>query len=141
MLDRGVLPINPSDVEKFTKPTRNNEYNPELLDNMEEGFQLLCKHLSNNGKIYIPIDCDVDGYTSASFLYLYLTEVIKPYTGWNFTIDYHVPEGKEHGLEIVMPLLSETKKYDLILLADSSSNDYNYHKILSEMGYDILILD
>jgi hypothetical protein len=34
MLDRGVLPINPSDVEKFTKPTKNNEYNPELLDNM-----------------------------------------------------------------------------------------------------------
>ena len=70
---------------------------------------------------------DVDGYTSAALVYLYLTEVIKPYTRENFTIDYHIPEGKEHGLEIVMPYLSERKKYDLIILPDSSSNDYTYH--------------
>lgn len=108
---------------------------------MEEGFQLLYKHLSAGGRIYLVIDCDVDGYTSSALVYLYLTEIIKSYTGWNFTIDYHIPEGKEHGLEIVMPLLSERKKYDLIILPDSSSNDYDYHQLLSEMGYDILVLD
>lgn len=108
---------------------------------MEEGFQLLCKHLSAGGRIYLVIDCDVDGYTSSALVYLYLTEIIKSYTGWNFTIDYHIPEGKEHGLEVVMPLLSERKKYDLIILPDSSSNDYDYHQLLSEMGYDILVLD
>lgn len=108
---------------------------------MEEGFQLLCKHLSAGGRIYLAIDCDVDGYTSSALVYLYLTEVIKPYTGWEFTIDYHIPEGKEHGLEVVMPFLSEKKKYDLIILADSSSNDYTYHQLLSEMGYDMLVLD
>lgn len=83
----------------------------------------------------------MDGYTSSALVYLYLTEIIKSYTGWNFTIDYHIPEGKEHGLEVVMPLLSERKKYDLIILPDSSSNDYDYHQLLSEMGYDILVLD
>ena len=108
---------------------------------MEEGFQLLCKHLSANGRIYLVVDSDVDGYTSAALVYLYLTEVIKPYTRENFTIDYHIPEGKEHGLEIVMPYLSERKKYDLIILPDSSSNDYTYHDQLSKMGYDILVLD
>lgn len=30
---------------------------------------------------------------------------------------------------------------DLIILPDSSSNDYEYHKILKERGYDILVLD
>ena len=34
LLDRGVLPTNSDDVEKFIRPTRNNEYNSELLDNM-----------------------------------------------------------------------------------------------------------
>ena len=108
---------------------------------MEEGFQLLCKHLSAGGRIYLVIDCDMDGYTSSALVYLYLTEVIKSYTGWDFSIDYHIPEGKEHGLEVVMPFLSEKKKYDLIILPDSSSNDYDYHQLLSEMGYDILVLD
>lgn len=108
---------------------------------MEEGFQLLCKHLSAGGRIYLPVDPDVDGFTSGSLVYLYLTEVIKPYTGWKFTIDYHIPEGKEHGLEVIMPFLNEKKKYDLIILPDSSSNDYTYHQLLSEMGYDMLVLD
>ena len=97
--------------------------------------------MSAGGRIYLVIDCDMDGYTSSALVYLYLTEVIKSYTGWDFSIDYHIPEGKEHGLEVVMPFLSEKKKYDLIILPDSSSNDYDYHQLLSEMGYDILVLD
>lgn len=37
--------------------------------------------------------------------------------------------------------LTERKICDLIVLPDSSSNDYEEHKILKEMGYDILVLD
>lgn len=37
-IDRGVLPTDPQEVSKFTNPTIDNEYNPELLDHMEEGF-------------------------------------------------------------------------------------------------------
>lgn len=140
-MDRGILPTDLSDLNKFIHPTIDNEHNPELLDHMEEGYQLLIKHLSANGRIYLVVDADADGFTSSALVYSYLTEVIKPATGWGFTIDYHIPEGKEHGLEIVMPYLSDRKRYDLIILPDSSSNNYDYHQLLSEMGYDILVLD
>ena len=59
----------------------------------------------------------------------------------NFTIDYHIPDGKEHGLDTLMNILTPQKNYDIIVLPDSSSNDYEYHKILKDMGYDILVLD
>lgn len=36
--DRGVLPVDPQEIDKFTNPTIENEHNPELLDHMEEGF-------------------------------------------------------------------------------------------------------
>lgn len=79
---------------------------------------------------------DIDGFTSSAILYNYLID--------NFgevNIEYHIPDGKEHGLDTIMPLLENEQKYDLIILPDSSSNDYECHEKLSNMGYEILILD
>ena len=118
-----------------------NELDPELLDNMNEGYQMLCKHLNAGNKIYLVIDSDVDGYTSSALLYLYFTDVLSEVFGFDFSISYHIPDGKEHGLQTLMPELTRDKIADLIICADSSSNDYDEHKILSDMGYDILVLD
>lgn len=82
---------------------------------------------------------DVDGFTSAVVFYNYLNDVLKD--KFNFEIEYHIPEGKEHGLEVVAPMLENKKIADLIVCPDSSSNDYEYHKTLHDMGYDILVLD
>lgn len=88
-------------------------------------------------KIYLAVDCDVDGYTSAALFWLYFTSL----RNYDFSIEYHIPEGKEHGLRSLMPILSNKKIADLIVLPDSSSNDFTEHKILKELGYDILVLD
>lgn len=83
---------------------------------------------------------DVDGFTSSAVFYLYLQDILKKYYP-NFTVEYHIPDGKEHGLKTLMSELEERKKYDLIILPDSSSNDYEEHTRLASMGYDILVLD
>lgn len=107
---------------------------------MEEAFQMLMKHVTFGGSICFIIDCDVDGYTSSAVFYNYLKDHLMEKYG--FTLDYHVPTGKEHGLRnSIMNWLTEKKLYDLIILPDSSSNDYEEHKILKEMGYDILVID
>lgn len=56
-------------------------------------------------------------------------------------IEYHIPDGKSHGLESVFEDLKDYKQYDLIILPDSSSNDYEFHEELKNIGYDILVLD
>lgn len=138
MEDRGILPPI-EERDKFFYPTLENEHDPSLLDHMEEGYQLLFKHLRQGSHIYLIVDPDVDGYTSSSLFYLYLTEHLRSYG--DFTIDYHVPDGKSHGLESVFGDLKESKKYDLIVCPDSSSNDYEYHEALAALGYEILVLD
>jgi single-stranded-DNA-specific exonuclease len=80
----------------------------------------------------------MDGFTSSAVLYNYLRQ---NYIDYNFELSYHIPEGKEHGLEVLMPLLQKEKICDLIICPDSSSNDEEFHKILSEMGYEILVID
>jgi single-stranded DNA-specific DHH superfamily exonuclease len=64
---------------------------------MEEAWNMLEKHLMRGSKIYLVVDPDVDGYTSSSLVYLYLTDVLAK-QGYEFEIEYHIPEGKEHGL-------------------------------------------
>lgn len=110
------------------------------LDHMEEGYQLYKKHLENGSKIRIYVDCDVDGFTSAAVFYNYFKDHLQnKYPNVEFS--YHIPEGKEHGLRSVMDEFHDEKICDLIVLPDSSSNDYTEHEVLQNMGYDILVLD
>lgn len=95
----------------------------------------------NGGKILIPVDPDADGFTSAALAYNYIENELNKRLGCNFILDYWIPQGKEHGLEVVIKTLRNKKKYDLIFLIDSSSNDYEYHQELKELGYDILVAD
>lgn len=123
----------------FFHPSWENELSPLGLDNIEEGSLLLEKHILNGSKIFICVDSDVDGFTSAAVFYCFLMNTYG--VKYNISIDYHVPEGKEHGLQTLMNLFEGEKKYDLIVLPDSSSNDYEEHKRLKDLGYDILVLD
>lgn len=84
------------------------------------------KHM-NGSRILLVVDPDVDGFTSSAFVYNYLNNELAARAGCKFTLDYWIPEGKEHGLEVVVKTLKDKKKYDLIILPDSSSNDYDLH--------------
>lgn len=141
LIDRGIIPEHDNEYhQKFFKPTRENMYDPLKLDHMEEGYNLFTKHLAAGNKFYFVVDSDADGITSSAVMINYMENHLrKKYP--NFTIDYHIPDGKEHGLDTLMNILTPQKNYDIIVLPDSSSNDYEYHKILKDMGYDILVLD
>lgn len=109
-----------------------------LLDYIALGCDILKKHLDNQNTIYLVVDPDADGYTSSALFYNYITEVLN-YPSEN--INYHIPEGKEHGLSTIMDWFPDNGDNKIIILPDSSSNDYEEHKILKERGYDIIILD
>lgn len=137
LIDRQLIPVNDEDYQaRYFSPKKDNLEDFALLDNIMAGAECLEKHIKNKNRIYLVVDSDIDGFTSSAILYNYLMENFK-----DINIEYHIPDGKEHGLDTIMPLLEHEQKYDLIILPDSSSNDYECHKKLNEMGYEILILD
>ena len=103
--------------------------------NIEEGAKILIRHISQENKIFIQIDSDADGYTSSSLLINYLNSLFPGYTQNN--IYYRVHEGKQHGL-ILETIPKDVK---LVIAPDSSSNDYEVHAQLREMGIDVLVID
>jgi single-stranded-DNA-specific exonuclease len=125
------------DVEKYHKPTVDVLQDPRDLEHISEAAALLSATLDCGERILIVVDSDNDGFTSATIMYNYIKDVAP-----NAEIDYILHEGKQHGLQDhIQSLIDEGKKYGLIILPDSSSNDYVYHEQLKEINCAVLVLD
>lgn len=127
-----------TNVEEYIHPTDQNLNDPSLLDNINIGAIWLEETLNKeNSSILLVVDCDVDGFTSSAIMYNYI-KAIAP----NQQISYVLHEHKQHGLEDHIDNLVDLEEtYDLIILPDSSSNDYDFHEILGRLGTKCLVLD
>lgn len=123
--------------EDYYNPGREFLQPPTDLENVERGANVLMGALAMEEKILIVVDSDNDGFTSATIMYNYLKD-LDPYCN----IDYILHEGKQHGLQDHIKALTEDgESYGLIILPDSSSNDYVYHEKLKDLGTSVLVLD
>lgn len=127
-----------TDVNEFLEPTAASLNDFQLFDNIPRGIRMLHTVLSTpDSRILIVVDCDVDGFTSGAVMYRYITQLHPEQQ-----LDYVLHEHKQHGLEDHIEWLqTEAPHYDLIILPDSSSNDFIYHEELRLMGTQCLVLD
>ena len=130
--DRGVI-----DIENFMNPTFDNcELDAHKLVNIEAAAYRLLEHLRNNSKILFVVDCDADGYTSSSILWLYIKHIF-PEAQLEFTVHDH----KQHGLDDKVDWICDEAKWDLVLCPDAGSYDVEEHRALGELGMDVICLD
>lgn len=108
-----------------------NDYNK--LDNINEAVKCLLKHVENDGRIFTVADCDVDGVCSFAELYMYLKSTFP-----NLKIKYSIHTGKQHGLSSDIEVPNGTT---LVIMTDSSSEDFEQHRKLKEQGIDVVVLD
>ena len=127
--------INPNEMDRFKYPSAEEVFDPEQIEHMFEGAQMLIRHVSQDDKIFIQVDSDCDGYTSAAILINYLNCLFPHFA--QTKISYRIHDGKQHGL------LTDTIPNDigLVIAPDSSSNDYIEHEELAKRGIDVLVLD
>ena len=127
--------INPNEMDRFKYPSAEEVFEPERIEHMFEGAQMLIRHVSQDDKIFIQVDSDCDGYTSAAILINYLNCLFPHFA--QTKISYRIHDGKQHGL------LTDTIPNDigLVIAPDSSSNDYIEHEELAKRGIDVLVLD
>ena len=123
------------DIQHFLNVNETDVLDPLLIANIEEGAKLLIKHIKAGSKIFMPIDSDCDGFTSAALFINYLNCLFPHYAQSN--IIYKAHQGKEHGIiESAVP-----DNVELVIAIDSSSNDYEVHKNLADRGIDVLVID
>ena len=123
------------DITRFKFPGADELLDPTLLANVLEGAKMLISHIGQNDKIFIQVDADCDGYTSAAILINYLNCLFPHFVQTNIT--YRVHDGKQHGL-LIDTIPDDVK---LVIAPDSSSSDFEVHEELSQKGIDVLVLD
>lgn len=124
-----------SDINHYLHTTKEDVLNPELLDNMARGAKMFIQHLAAGDKIFVQVDSDVDGYTSAAALINYANMIAPGHAQQN--IFYRIHDGKEHGI-ILDTIPTDVK---LVIVPDAGSNDYEQHQVLRERGVDVLVID
>lgn len=123
------------DIDKFLNVDDSVVTNPLDFKNMDIAVKCLLEHLERESNILIIVDSDMDGCTSASLLYNYIKEI---YPNANLFFQNHIK--KTHGIMLddlkdILPLIQ------LLILPDASSEQFKEHKIVKDMGIDIIILD
>lgn len=127
--------LNSEQAIHYLRTDETDLLDPSTIQFMKEGVVSLISHINNNDPIYVQVDSDCDGYTSAAILINYLHDLFPAFVENNLSYGLHT--GKQHGID----LDAVPKGTKLVIAPDSSSNDYIIHQMLSEQDCDVLIID
>jgi single-stranded-DNA-specific exonuclease len=123
------------DINSFLNPTIKNTESELLFDNIEKARDVFIKHIRNKDVIDLLVDCDVDGFTSASNIYQYIKR-LNP----DIEVRCFIHKGKIHGLsEFVDSMCEDDSK--LVIVPDAGSGDSKECEKLIKSGKDVIILD
>lgn len=106
-------------------------YNEFEQHNMEFGIKLFHHHVTNGSRIHIIVDSDCDGNTASTVMYRYLKDL-------GITPTFSIHEGKAHGIN---EKVLNDYNFDLLIVPDAGSSDFEWHEIVASEGKDIIVLD
>lgn len=119
----------------FLKPVESVIEDYKLFDNIGLAADKYLHHVQNGKILSLVIDCDLDGYSSASVIYQY-TRNINP----NIKINLYFHKGKAHGLIDVIDLI-ENDDSDLVIIPDAGTSDSKECSRLYAVGKEVIVLD
>ena len=129
--NRGV----PQDkVSQYIFPSDKMEPDWKKLDNIEEGLELLKKHIDDESDILVTVDMDMDGFSSFAIITQFIKKQLK-----HDNIRYYTPPTKAHGINI--EALEEVGLPDLLIVPDAGSSDFEEHEYLNKKGVEVLVID
>lgn len=123
-------------IKVFLDPTRNDFYNPYLLNDMEKAVNRIIKAIDDKQKIIIYGDYDVDGITSITVLKKFMQDR-------GIELGYYIPDRLNEGYglnkEAVKKIANE--KYELMITVDCGITAIEDVEYANSLGMDVIITD
>ena len=119
----------------FLEPKESDQCDYKTLDNIDAAARRILKAVVRQEKVYVQVDSDCDGYTSAALLLNYLHIFAPSTVERNWTYGLH--KAKLHGIATE----SIPEGTTLVIAPDSSSNESEIHQRLRGLGIDTVVLD
>ena len=132
LTERGI-----TDIDGFLNPSDTFLHDPEDLLNAKEAAEKVLDYVNNKAKILTIVDADVDGFTSSAIIYQYIKKLDK-----DANIDFILHEHKGHGLsDLIDDIINNIEHYDLVIIPDAGTNDYQHIENLKQLNTFVVILD
>lgn len=134
LVQRGYETV--EDAENFLKKGTMFFHDPFLLNDMRAGVDRIFTAIDLGEHITVYGDYDVDGVTSVSALYLYLTEK-------GAKVDAYIPNRATEGYGMNPPALEKLAKNGtkLIITVDTGITAIEEAKYLKELGMEMVVTD
>lgn len=134
LVNRNITDSNKIDV--FLNPSRHDFYDPFLMPDMQKAVDEIINAISNNSKIIIYGDYDVDGITSITVLKQFLEQ-----RGLN--VDYYIPNRLDEGYGLNKNAIEGIKKegYDLIITVDCGISAIEEIEYANSLGMKVIVTD
>ena len=133
--------IDIDEINHYINTTEEDINKPEAFgeQKLRAAAALIIQTVRDNKKIVTVVDCDADGYTSSAILINYLYDLFPKFVQDNLI--YFLHDSKQHGLSDCIDWVMDVPNLGLVILPDSSSNDYEYHKRLKQSNVGVIVLD
>ncbi len=124
------------EMRRFLRFETTDFYDPYLLDDMELAVERIEQALRDREKICIYGDYDVDGVTSVSMLYLYLTSM-----GADVTIKIPRRDCEGYGMSMSAVELLAEQGVTLIITVDTGITANEEIEFAASLGVDVVVTD
>ncbi len=124
------------EAKNFFRPSLTTIHDPFLMNGMQEASIRVINALTNNEKIYVYGDYDVDGTCSAALMYLFLKEL-----GAN--VETYIPNRLTEGYGMSIQSIDYIKeqKTDLIISVDCGITAVEEIDHANSLGIDVIVCD
>ena len=132
-----IRKINISDIDQYINPSlKDHMPDPYNLVDMEKACSRIYDSISNDEKIAIFGDYDVDGSTSTSIIVNYFRSL-------GIEVEYHIPNRFTEGYGPNKDIFSKFKKnrVKVIITVDCGTMSYDEMEFAKNEGLDVIVLD
>ncbi len=133
LLQRGIDGF--ESARKFFRPSLDSLHDPFLMKGMSEAVNRLKIAITNNEKILIYGDYDVDGTTSVALVYSYIRKF--------YHCDIYIPDryAEGYGVSLAGIEWAESNNYTLIIALDCGIKSVDLVALAKRKGIDFIICD
>lgn len=134
LVNRGL--VDSEDINAYLHSSTDTMHNPHLLKDVDYACDILEEKISNDTRIRIVGDYDVDGVVSTFLLYTALNRV-----GAN--VDYEIPERMKDGYGININIIKAAKEagIDTIITCDNGIAAIEQVRFAKEIGMTVIVTD
>ncbi len=134
LAQRGITSF--QEAKSFFRPKLSDLHSPFLMKDMDKAVARLEKAITNQEKVLIYGDYDVDGTTSVALMYQFLRTRIK-------NLDYYIPDRYSEGYGISPRSIeyAAEEKFSLVIVLDCGIKAIEKIKQAKSKGIDFIICD